>query len=217
MKQTLIGIEVIALGFALMLASMGVGNFASTLKHWWPVFVIVLGFIQLVNRRKDDWWPFLTTFVGALLLLGTTETIKDFDFWKAFWPAMIIVVGVSLLVQRGRATTANDKGDEDITAIMSDTNSKNISKDFHGCSLTSIMGGIEYDMSQAIIKKEAHIKIFALMSSVELRVPKNVVVKPHAVCLMGGIEDKSATAGKADSPVLYVDGNVYLGGVEIKR
>lgn len=59
--------------------------------------------------------------------------------------------------------------------------------------------------------------IFAFMGGVELRVPENVIVKSRATMVLGGIEDKTRPKESKDAPVLYVDGTVIMGGIEIKR
>jgi predicted membrane protein len=79
------------------------------------------------------------------------------------------------------------------------------------------MGGVELDLSKATVAHEAVIDVFVLMGGLELRVPENVIVKSKAVCILGGVEDKTNPADAVKAPVIYLDGTVIMGGVEIKR
>ena len=79
------------------------------------------------------------------------------------------------------------------------------------------MGGVELDLSRATIKKEASINVFVMMGGVEVRVPDNVIVKNRATLFLGGIEDNTRPEEGKNNPILYIDGSIVMGGVEIKR
>jgi hypothetical protein len=55
------------------------------------------------------------------------------------------------------------------------------------------------------------------MGGIELRVPEHVIVKNRASVFLGGIEDRTRPSEAKNSPVLYIDGSVVMGGIEIKR
>ena len=101
-------------------------------------------------------------------------------------------------------------------AWMSGTESRNTSKDYKGGKVTAIMGGVDIDLRNAVIKKNATLEVFALMGGVEVKVPRGWVVKSQAVVFLGGIENKADDVTKAGAPTLTLVGNVVMGGVEVK-
>ena len=56
-----------------------------------------------------------------------------------------------------------------------------------------------------------------MMGGVEVRVPDNVIVKNRATLFLGGIEDNTRPEEGKNNPILYIDGSIVMGGVEIKR
>lgn len=217
MKRNLLAILIIVVGSSLMLASLNIGPARTLFDQLWPAFIVLVGLIQLVDRRRGDWWPFIILLVGTLLLLNNLADLP-FNFWDAFWPAIVILAGVAMLLKStDNKTTEASHRDNNITAVLSGVDTKITSENYTQGSATAVMGGIELNLSKAVIKKEATLSVFALMGGVELRVPENVVVKNRASCILGGIEDKSAPVSSSNAPVLYIDGTVIMGGIEVKR
>ncbi|MBK9123822.1 MAG: hypothetical protein IPM16_11985 [Chloroflexi bacterium] len=75
--------------------------------------VIVLGLaiaffgIMLMNvmfDRRPIWWPVIpggsSGIVGVLLLIGTTDAMNALEFLGRYWPVVLIVIGVWMLVVR---------------------------------------------------------------------------------------------------------------------
>lgn len=73
------------------------------------------------------------------------------------------------------------------------------------------------DLSHAEIKNEAVLNVFVVMGGIELRVPENVIVKNRASVVLGSIEDKTRPTDSKRNPVLFIDGSILMGGVEVKR
>lgn len=216
MKRNIVAILLIIVGAAFMLASTGVVEWG-VVGRLWPLAVVAFGVVQLIERRKGDWWPFIL-MGGGLLLLANTLDLASFNFWQVFWPGIIILIGVSMLV-RGKRTSADEvsgSANEDITAVLGGVTRRNNAEDFTGCRVTAVLGGVELDISKVHIKKEATVDVFALMGGIELRVPENAVVVSRATCILGGIEDKQVSTA-ANGPTIYLDGSVVMAGIEVKR
>lgn len=218
MKTQSIGIGIIAAGIILLLANTGLFNMAEIVRVWWPiVLVVVAGYLIVDDARNNSVWAALLALLGLFMLIRNLGFI-ELDFGDIFWPAVIIAGGVSILwSKQPRQAKVHEQTDQEVTAFLSGLEYRNRSKDFRNAKVTAILGGATLDMAKATIKKEATITLFALMGGVELRIPENVVVKTRTVCILGGIEDTQAPELAENSPVLYIDGTVLLGGVEIKR
>lgn len=215
-KQISLGVLVIAVGVAVLLSNINVGPMRSVLAGWWPVFVILLGALMWWSNPKAYIWPLVVVTIGGLLLINTTG-VGDVNLGAVFWPVVLVGFGISLITKASRKQSrVIETTDENISAILGGTSSKNSSNDYTGGTISAIMGGVELDLRDVKIKKEAVLAVSVIMGGVELFVPSDVIVKNRATALMGGLEDKSQP--KHDKgPVLYIDGTIIMGGVEIKR
>jgi predicted membrane protein len=218
MKRIVTGITIVLAGVMILLSNINVFNFGPVFADWWPVLLIGAGLLMLVNDSKNYVWGIFISGLGVLFLVNTLD-IARVDVGDIFFPAVLVAVGLSILL-KGSGSVArrvSEKNDEDITAVLGGSLHKNTSPDYRGGKVTVVMGGVEIDLSKAMIKKDASLDVFALMGGVELRVPENVIVKSRAAVVMGSIEDKTIPMRSEDAPVLYLDGMLIMAGIEIKR
>ena len=142
----------------------------------------------------------------------------DFNPWQMIWPAILIIVGLSILFNRSDKSIQKAIKDkqQNITSIMSGGEYKNNSTDFKGAKITAVMGAAELDIRESTIKTEATIEVTAFCGGIELRIPKGVMVKNHTNCILGAAEIKTPTPASNKSPVLNIVGDVIMSGLEIK-
>lgn len=222
-SRIITGLLVLAVGVGLLLSNLNVLNFGDIVRDWWPTIIIVSGIIIFLSDMKNYLWALIVTAFGVATQLHILDLIPV-NAWQLVWPIIIIVIGISILVNRavfagaGNSAAKVSKADrEDVTAILSGTDQKNHSTDFKGAKITAIMGGAQVDLRKAVIKKEATIEIFSLMGGVELIVSEDVMVKCSTSNILGGIENKASAPSSKDAPVLHVIGDVIMAGVEIKN
>lgn len=211
------GLGVVLLGGLLLLDTLNIEGFNNLLGTWWPLFVVGAGILVFLNDAKSYLWALLLLGFGVLYQLNNLD-IVDINPWQLFWPAIIIVIGLSIIFrQSGGRSKINAGESDDISAILGGASQANKSEDYKGGKVTAIMGGVEIDLRKSVIKKDATLDMFVLMGGVELRVPENVVVKTKATAILGGIENKSQATEDKNAPVLYITGEVIMAGIEIKR
>lgn len=210
------GLAIVAVGVALLLGNFDLLNFKALLHDWWPMFIVLGGVLILINNLRNYLWAIIVIGFGVLLEIRQLG-IADVNPWQVIWPAVIILVGLSLIFNRavGKHRVSKENR-EDLIAIMGGHDKKNASEDYKGSKITTVMGGVKLDLSRAIINKEATVEVFSFWGGVELIVPSNVIVKNQLSCIAGGVEDKSEHPGK-DAPVLHITGDVIMSGVEIKN
>lgn len=210
------GLGIVLLGGLLLLDTLNIQGFNNLLSTWWPLFVIGAGVMALLNDARSYLWALLLIGFGTVYQLNTLKVI-DFNPWQVFWPAIIIVVGLSIIFRQTGDRSRVATGDSDDTsAILGGADHINKSDDYKGGRVTAVMGGVKLDLRKSVIKKEATIDIFSLMGGVELWIPENVVVKSKAAVILGGIENKAQSGEGKNAPVLYITGQVIMAGVEIK-
>ena len=219
MKRILSGILIIMLGLAILLANINVFSFRDVLTDWWPLFVIGAGAIMAFGNRENYLWGLLAGGLGIVFLINNLD-VAHIRISDIIFPALLVTIGLQVLVQsRSRVPeqTSSTRDEEDVIAILGGTSHKNTSDDYRSAKITAILGGTETDISKVTIKKSATINLLVVMGGIELRVPENVIVKPRAGIVLAGIEDKTSPNDNGDNPILYLDGIIVMGGVEIKR
>ena len=218
LTRTIIGLLIVAVGASFLLTNLNILPFDVGIAQWWPLFIVAGGVVMLLSDVRNYLWAMLVIGLGALLQLKQFG-IVDVNPWQLFWPAVIIVLGVSVMTSRGSSRgkiAASDR--EDVMAILSGSEVRVESKDFKGSRVTSICGGAMIDLRKAVIKKEATIDVFAFWGGIEIIVPEHVMVKNNTSAIMGGVEQQAGgDAVKEGSPILYITGDVVMSGVEVKR
>ena len=218
LTRTIIGLLIVAVGASFLLTNLNILPFDVGIAQWWPLFIVAGGVVILLSDVRNYLWALLVLGLGVLFQLKQFG-IVDVNPWQLFWPAIIIVLGVSVMTSRGSSRgkiAASDR--EDVMAILSGSEVRVESKDFKGSRVTSICGGAMIDLRKAVIKKEATIDVFAFWGGIEIIVPEHVMVKNNTSAIMGGVEQQAGgDAVKEGSPILYITGDVVMSGVEVKR
>ncbi len=218
LTRTIIGLLIVAVGASFLLTNLNILPFDVGIAQWWPLFIVAGGVVMLLSDVRNYLWALLVIGLGVLFQLKQFG-IVDVNPWQLFWPAIIIVLCVSVMTSRGSSRgkiAASDR--EDVMAILSGSEARVESKDFKGSRVTSICGGAMIDLRKAVIKKEATIDVFAFWGGIEIIVPEHVMVKNNTSAIMGGVEQQAGgDAVKEGSPILYITGDVVMSGVEVKR
>lgn len=85
---------------------------------------------------------------------------------------------------------------------------------FEGAELTTVFGGVECDLRNAVFEKDSAIQVSAIFGGIDILVPPTINVKVNSNCIFGGISNKTST--HKDAPTVYISGTCLFGGVEIK-
>lgn len=211
------GLAVILLGGLFLANNLNIIDATGFLSNWWPLAVILAGILIFINDTRSYLWALLVIGIGGILQLRALD-IVDVNPWQVFWPGVIIVVGISILLNQSATKKRVSKlHRDDITAILGGSDQRSNSEDFQGSKITAIMGGVKLDLHKAVIKKEAVIDVFSLMGGIEIIVPRDVVVKNQTSAVLGGVENKAEPDKEKGAPILYITGDVILGGIEIKN
>ena len=210
-----LGLAAVAIGSLLLLRNLHVISF----DYWgelWGGFLsfllILVGCIILVKRSR--WiWGLLFLSAGATIGLRALH-IVDVNFWQIVWPILFIAVGSAVLfslVKDGKISKTKAKH---MAAAWSGQSEK-VEGKYTGETVSSVFGGVDLDLRQADIKDGAVIEVFVLFGGVDIIAPNDVVVKNEATAIFGGIDDKTNPGAKAKK-TLYIRGECFFGGIELK-
>lgn len=214
--RTIAGVGIIIVGVLALLDTLNVTTVSDIFRTWWPTAIAFAGILMFINQPRQFVWPLIVVGAGTLLQLRELDIIT-FNVWQLFWPVVIIAVGLSVLVNRSHThKDVNKKDLDDLTVLLAGSVTKNESKNYKGGKVSAIMGGADIDLRDAAIKDEATLDVFAFWGGVTLKVPEGWVVKSKITPVAGGVDIKTKPAGK-NAPVLYLVGDVVMGGVEVKH
>lgn len=215
--RVLAGFGIITIGVLALLGSLDVINFGEIASTWWPLVVIGVGLLMFLSNFREFVWPTLIIFAGILFQLREFDLVT-FNIWQLFWPIVLIIIGISVLVNRTNANRhASSKDTDEITAIFGGNDTKNLSSDYKGGRATAIFGGVALDLREAKITDEATLEVFALCGGIDIKVPEGWVVKTKVTPILGGVDNKAKSSSDKKAPTLLVVGDVIMGGVDIKH
>lgn len=210
------GLMIVALGGILLAHNLGIINFDTWGLFWgvfWGGLFLAAGITALFNRGALVWGLVLCA-VGVSIMLGAFGVV-DINFWKIFWPLVLVVVGLGVLfkVSPAKSKESADKSNEKVAIFYGeDARPKG---DYDGGSLSAVFGGVNLDLRQAKVKDGAVIEIFTFCGGIEINMPSDVIVQNEVRGIFGGSEDKTVPDAKAKKTVI-LRGECILGGLEIK-
>lgn len=171
----------------------------SEIDKFWPLILIYLGVIMLFYY----FFPPKNRFSRVRRRIEMHKKYKEYsdDFSK----------------YKERKIPSSNTDYVDNMVILSGDSKKISSSNFQGGKLTSIMGGMELDLTNCSLSKEQNvIRIEIIMGGLTLTIPNewNVIIEANSI--MGGIFDESDSYIDPAAQ-LTIKGAVIMGGVEIKR
>ncbi|TRX62671.1 hypothetical protein FNH22_00830 [Fulvivirga sp. M361] len=190
----------------------------------WKTFLIALGTYFIFGRKKPEPGIIMIAIGGVFLL----EEFYYFDFrdiLRVFWPVVIIVIGVSLILRRNKkskwdAEKKNDLDYIDDFAIFGGRERVVDSQNFKGGKITALFGGSEISLTNAQLAEGVNeLDVFVMFGGTEIRVPADWSVRVEVFSILGGFTDKRKSSVQVvpnPDKVLIVKGFVMFGGGEVK-
>lgn len=230
MRKFVFGGLVIIAG--LLLLAFNLGYLPMEYKHIvfsWQMLLIAIGLINIFGRES---------YVAGLLLIAVGSffiipelKIFNFNFVQLFWPILLIVVGILIILSRVFKSSVKKHKWEPISQevpiedgyIKEDnvfSGSKKIIQPgvFKGGKISNVFGGTEIDLSQTTLAEgKTVLNIECIFGGVSLLVPSdwNIIINVKSV--MGGFSDKRRIIKPTDdSRQLIIQGSAVFGGGELK-
>ncbi len=216
-SQFLLGLLVVLVGLILLLDTTGVAPTQSLLQFAPSLFVLV-GIWALVGSRFRN-------LVGPVVLIGVAVAwqlvaldVVSVDRMVDFWPLLVIVLGLSIVLGQYRSSAAEVEGAHTSTfAAFGGVEKRNTSQQFRGADLTAMFGGAELDLRDATVgERPARINAVALFGGVDIIVPREWNVQLDVLpILAGAADDRARTDDIRDEVDLVVTGFAAFGGIAV--
>lgn len=218
------GIILIAIGALLALRALDIIDFEIFFDGWWTLFIIVPCTIGLFTER-DKMGNLVGLCIGLGLLLASRDVLSFGMLWKLILPLVVVAIGIKLIIgtfrtresEKIKQRIAEKAGDS--AAYCSTFSGQEVNFDgqeFHGVDLTAIFGGIDCDLSRAIITEDAYINITTVFGGVDVILPPDVNVKLNGTGIFGGMSSEKHKNSDPTRPTVYINGTCIFGGAEIK-
>ena len=241
------GLILVSLGGGLLAREFGLLPKEVRFVDFWPLLVVLVGLSSLFRARGfvPAFFALAFSAMGAVLLAGNLGFLT---FPAArLWPALLVLLGLALLVHRGRASSPHgprpprpphsggaqselsEWRDPQRQTTDDDRLSKQISfsgaqlriesQAWKGGELGVTVGGVEIDLRQARLDPGgAALDLRVMMGGVDIRVPDTWQVVCDVTPFFGGADDETrSTQGATGAPRLRLSGTVTLGGVNIRN
>lgn len=220
-KKIVIGAVVLAAGVLFALNALNVTDIDIFFPGWWTLFIIIPSGIGLITD-KDKTGSAIGLAVGVVLLLWQLDVVNLSLVWELIVVAVLVAVGIKLIVGGTKKSNSNDGVSVNISvdapsgcAIFGGKEMNFDGQVFEGTELTAVFGGVDCDLSGAIIKKDCKIKATAIFGGVDIILPKGVNVSVSSTSIFGGTDD-AYVREPASEVTVYIETVSVFGGVDIK-
>lgn len=227
------GLVLVALGVILGLNALNITDIEIFFPGWWTLIIIVPCFIGLFTD-EHKWGNFVGLLIGVCLLLGCLGVLSFDLVWKLFFPALLVLIGLTVIFHgtmksatvkkiRQVREAREEKGETETEEYWATFGGQDLNfkgKEFKGCRLDSVFGGIDLDLRGAKITEDVIVKASTVFGGIVIYVPEDLKVEVVSTSIFGGVSDKKKEMRKGEEDdgkkTLYVDASCVFGGVEIR-
>jgi len=216
-SQVVLGALVILVGIVLLTETTGYAD-VDVFWTYVPSLFVVLGVYAFVaSGFRNVIGPVVIVAVAGAWQLVTLDYLTA-DEVVQFWPLLIVLFGVSIILGQYRSRAKSVEGTY-VTALgIFGGSEKRASGLFTGADLTALFGGASLDLRDAEPEERpVHISTTAMFGGVEIVAPREWNVQLDVLPIFGGASDDRARSEDEHEDVdLVVTGFAAFGGVAIK-
>lgn len=190
----------------------------------WKTFLIVLGTYFILGRKKPE--PgIIMIAIGSIFLLEDFYYFDFRDIWRVFWPVIVIVIGISLILRRNKSSYGDPEKKNSLDyiddfAIFGGRERTIDSQNFKGGKITALFGGSQISLTNAQLSEGMNeLDVFVMFGGAEIHVPADWSVRVEVFSILGGFTDKRKSSVQVvpdPNKVLIIKGFVMFGGGEVK-
>lgn len=221
-KSLVFGSLLLGFGLAWLLRNFGMmSDPVAEVIFSWQMIVIAVGVINVANGTGRGFGMVLI-LVGGFFLLSDIYDLP-ITFRRAFWPSLLILVGVfimfgsrRLLTKKHRSANEGDDFIEEV-AVFGGGERMVHSRNLKGGSIVAVFGGSTLDLTDVeLAPGEPVIEVVAVFGGSTIIVPRDWNVKIDVFNIFGGYSDKRLRSTINFDKTIVIKGVAVFGGGEIK-
>jgi hypothetical protein len=241
--RLLMGLVVIGMGVLFLLQNLGY-VYVENVWEFWPAILLVMGVSRMANCRSAAGMTsgVMLTVIGGLFLAVNLGYVPH-NWIRLFWPLLLILFGVSMLVRsldgggrgfggwgqggpgpdwgaRFRQDTSTSSNTTHQWVIFSGAHRRVSSQEYEGGDVLAVFGGVKLDLrGAATTRPEIYVEANALFGGVDIRVPESWKVTMRGMGIFGAFEEdhRNADVVRTGGPHLIVTGTAMFGAVVVKK
>lgn len=227
-----VGLAFILAAVYVVLDAVGIGV---GIGLWQVIFTIIMISILVGCIREKRFISCIIPVCILLIIYAEPLHLEDYAPGTILAVGVLLAIGLSIIkggrTKKHNVTVGFDQNDFDnedfgetetiydnapsFKVNFSAASRRISTDDFKSAQLSCHFGALKIYLDDAIMQDpSATVTLDVSFSGVEIRVPKNWRVNVQASSTAGGIEEKGSCNPDA-TKVLYINGNVNLGGVTI--
>jgi predicted membrane protein len=224
LRNIIWGILLVFLGILIAVDATGLYDIDFFFDGFWTLFIIVPCAVGLVTER-DKKGNLIGLIVGVFLLLAVRDVIDIEMLWKLLIPAILIVIGASLIFKdlfdkkfNAKVKALNASASEKMSygAFFSSQDMNFNGSRFDGAEINAVFGGFKLDLRGAVIDHDIVVEAGAIFGGIDIIVPRNLNVKVQSSSLFGGVSGNKSQSVNEMMPTIYIKASCMFGGVTIK-
>ena len=164
---------------------------------------------------RNVFWGAALILFGVLLLLDNLDVADFGEMVSQYWPFLIILWGLSIIVKHNRSRTSSPEtpppfatGEQFSGDLLHDSNVfGNImlsvtSKNFKGGSISTIFGDCNLDLTEAVVAEGDHIlRVHSVFGNSLISLPQSSPVSISATAVMGNLSVRGLHKGGLSSAI----------------
>lgn len=145
-------------------------------------------------NRGSAWIGIVLIVLGSMFLLDTIGVVSFHDIFHNFWPLLLVLLGIALLLRRdvspappsGPPLTGADRVDR--SNVFGDIEATVQSQNFSGGVISNVFGDVELDASRSVLGRGEHeLNISGVFGDITVKLPPGTAFSVHASLVAGDI------------------------------
>lgn len=218
-SDVLWGLFFIIIGVVIALNQLGIC--AIYFEGWWTLFIIIPCLISMV-KHGPRFGNIFGLIIGLLFYLSENSIISWDIVGELMLPLILVMIGISVIFKNNMSSTKsemaklNKDGLTEYSAVFGSQNVRVPNAVFNGAELNAIFGGIDFNLTDAVIDHDVVIQASAIFGGLDIIAPSNVNIKVSSTPIFGGVSNKIKQTNDENAHTIYVNALCMFGGVEIK-